>query len=104
MRRGALEDVASYNEVCKKDKKYIVMYLAAEAERRWFVVGNVEPATLCLPVTFIKRFKDVKKAVEEPIDHGKRIYGLFPTQFDIALVKSQASAKVYISSAYATWR
>ena len=88
VREGYLERVTEADRVCRRSPRP-VLYLAAEAEGVWYVVGPVPPTPHgCIPVTFKKRFPDGASAVGELVEYGMKIFRIYPRWFEARVLKA----------------
>ncbi len=87
VKREYLEKVVDVDKACLKSQRP-VLYLAAGAGGRWYVVGPVPPTPHnCLPVTFKKEFPDAASAVGELVEYAMKIFRFYPRWFKIGVVK-----------------
>jgi hypothetical protein len=88
VREGYLEKITEADRVCRRSPRP-VLYLAAEAEGVWYVVGPVPPTPHgCIPVTFKKRFPDGASAVGELVEYGMKIFRIYPRWFEARVLKA----------------
>jgi hypothetical protein len=87
VKREYLEKVVDVDKACLKSQRP-VLYLAADAGGKWYVVGPVPPTPHnCLPVTFKKEFPDAASAVGELVEYAMKIFRFYPRWFKIGVVK-----------------
>ena len=87
VKREYLEKVVDVDKACLKSRRPVV-YLAADAGGKWYVVGPVPPTPYnCLPVTFKKVFPDAASAVGELVEYAMKIFRFYPRWFKIGVVK-----------------
>ena len=87
VRREYLEKVVDADRACLKSRRPVV-YLAASAGGRWYVVGPVPPTPYnCLPVTFKKAFPDVSSAVGELVEYAMKTFRFYPRWFKIGVIR-----------------
>jgi len=88
VREGYLEKITEADRVCRRSPRPI-LYLAAEAEGVWYVVGPVPPTPYgCIPVTFKKKFSDGASAVGELVEYGMKIFRIYPRWFETRVLKA----------------
>jgi hypothetical protein len=88
VREGYLEKITEADRVCRRSPRPI-LYLAAEAEGVWYVVGPVPPTPYgCIPITFKKKFSDGASAVEELVEYGMKIFRIYPRWFETRVLKA----------------
>jgi len=87
VRREYLEKVVDADRACLKSRRPVV-YLAASAGGRWYVVRPVPPTPYnCLPVTFKKAFPDASSAVGELVEYAMKIFRFYPRWFKIGVIR-----------------
>jgi hypothetical protein len=88
VKEGYLEKITEADRVCRRSPRPI-LYLAAEAEGVWYVVGPVPPTPYgCIPVTFKKKFSDGASAVGELVEYGMKIFRIYPRWFETRVLKA----------------